>query len=160
MTSLRWYFQKTPWPFQMYQISQGMFQLYQGTFQICQVTFQIYQGTFQIYRETYQINQGTCRITQVQTSAKYKSMAVTGILVWPRFSTRTYLHPQGKYYSTTFARKWYAKQFREDIWVSLRRWACLVTWFCYHLIAKPGNKTDALCELGLGLLEPRSLISP
>ena len=22
-------------------------------------------------------------------------------------------------------------------------WACLVTWFCYHLIAKPGNKTDA-----------------
>ena len=27
------------------------------------------------------------------------------------------------------------------IWVRSRRWACLVTWFCNHLIAKPGNKT-------------------
>ena len=29
------------------------------------------------------------------------------------------------------------------IWVRSRRWACLVTWFCYHLIAKAGNKTGA-----------------
>ena len=29
------------------------------------------------------------------------------------------------------------------IWVWSRRWACLVTWFCYRLIAKPGNKTGA-----------------
>ena len=29
------------------------------------------------------------------------------------------------------------------IWVRSRRWGCLVTWFCYHLIAKPGNKTAA-----------------
>ena len=29
------------------------------------------------------------------------------------------------------------------ILVRSRRWACLVTWFCYHLIVKPGNKTDA-----------------
>ena len=27
--------------------------------------------------------------------------------------------------------------------VMSRRRACLVTWFCYHLIAKPGNKTGA-----------------
>ena len=27
------------------------------------------------------------------------------------------------------------------IWVRSRRCSCLVTWFCYHLIAKPGNKT-------------------
>ena len=27
------------------------------------------------------------------------------------------------------------------LWVRSRRWACLVTWFCYHLIAKPGDKT-------------------
>ena len=27
------------------------------------------------------------------------------------------------------------------IWVRLRNCGCLVTWFCYHLIAKPGNKT-------------------
>ena len=26
-------------------------------------------------------------------------------------------------------------------WLRSRRWACLVTRFCYHLIAKPGNKT-------------------
>ena len=28
-------------------------------------------------------------------------------------------------------------------WVRSRRCGCLVTWFCYHLIAKPGNKTAA-----------------
>ena len=27
------------------------------------------------------------------------------------------------------------------IWVRSRNCGCLVTWFCYHLIAKPGNKT-------------------
>ena len=29
------------------------------------------------------------------------------------------------------------------IWIRSRRCGCLVTWFCYHLIAKPGNKTAA-----------------
>ena len=29
------------------------------------------------------------------------------------------------------------------IWIRSRRWACLVTWFCYHWMAKPGNKTGA-----------------
>ena len=29
------------------------------------------------------------------------------------------------------------------IWVRSRRCGCFVTWFCYHLIAKPGNKTAA-----------------
>ena len=28
-----------------------------------------------------------------------------------------------------------------SIWVRSLNWGCLVTWFCYHLIAKPGNKT-------------------
>ena len=27
--------------------------------------------------------------------------------------------------------------------VNSRKWACLVTWFCYHLIGNPGNKTCA-----------------
>ena len=27
------------------------------------------------------------------------------------------------------------------LWVSSRRCGCVVTWFCYQLIAKPGNKT-------------------
>ena len=27
------------------------------------------------------------------------------------------------------------------IWVGSRKCCCLVTWFCYQLIAKPGNKT-------------------
>ena len=26
------------------------------------------------------------------------------------------------------------------MWVRSRTWVCLVTWFCHHLIAKPGNK--------------------
>ena len=29
------------------------------------------------------------------------------------------------------------------IWVRSRSCGCLFTWFCYHLVAKPGNKTDA-----------------
>ena len=29
------------------------------------------------------------------------------------------------------------------IWVRSRKWGCLVTWFCYHMIAKLGNKTAA-----------------
>ena len=31
-----------------------------------------------------------------------------------------------------------------DIWVRSRNCVCLVTWFCYQLIAKPGNKTATL----------------
>ena len=30
------------------------------------------------------------------------------------------------------------------IWVRSRNCRCLVTWFCYQLIAKPGNKTAAV----------------
>ena len=29
-----------------------------------------------------------------------------------------------------------------SIWVRSRRWGCLVTWFCYQMIAKPGNRTS------------------
>ena len=36
--------------------------------------------------------------------------------------------------------KWYINI---DIWVRSRRCDCLVTWFCYQLIAKPGNKAAA-----------------
>ena len=32
-------------------------------------------------------------------------------------------------------------QHRDRIWVRSRNCGCLVTWFCYQLIAKPGNKT-------------------
>ena len=35
-------------------------------------------------------------------------------------------------------RKWYMGQVRS------RNCGCLVTWFCYQLIAKPGNKTAAV----------------
>ena len=31
-----------------------------------------------------------------------------------------------------------------SIWVRSRNCGCLVTWFCYQLIAKPGNKTVAV----------------
>ena len=33
---------------------------------------------------------------------------------------------------------------RMCIWVRSRNCGCLVTWFCYHLIAKPDNKTTAV----------------
>ena len=32
----------------------------------------------------------------------------------------------------------------DDIWVRSWNCGCLVTWFCYQLIAKPGNKTAAV----------------
>ena len=32
-------------------------------------------------------------------------------------------------------------QSASDIWVRSQNCGCLVTWFCYQLIAKPGNKT-------------------
>ena len=35
------------------------------------------------------------------------------------------------------------KYFILYIWVWSRRCGCLVTWFCYQMIAKPGNKTSA-----------------
>ena len=34
--------------------------------------------------------------------------------------------------------------FPENIWVRSRNCGCLVTWFCYQLTAKPGNKTAAV----------------
>ena len=36
---------------------------------------------------------------------------------------------------------------KSNIWVRSRRCSCLVTWFCYQLIAKPGNKTAAVLWL-------------
>ena len=32
-------------------------------------------------------------------------------------------------------------QFSPYVWIKSRNCGCLVIWFCYHLIAKPGNKT-------------------
>ena len=32
-------------------------------------------------------------------------------------------------------------KYHMSIWVMSRRWVCLVTWFCYQMVAKPGNKT-------------------
>ena len=37
----------------------------------------------------------------------------------------------------------YVACFKFNMWVGSLRWGCLVTWFCYQLIAKPGNKTAA-----------------
>ena len=33
---------------------------------------------------------------------------------------------------------------KDNIWVRSWNWGCLVTWFCYQLIAKPDNKTAAV----------------
>ena len=39
---------------------------------------------------------------------------------------------------------WMIHTYLGFIWVRSRNWGCLVTWFCYQLIAKPGNKTAAV----------------
>ena len=41
------------------------------------------------------------------------------------------------------------------LWVRSRNCGCLVTWFCYQLIAKPGNKTAIFRDLTLGILKSR-----
>ena len=38
---------------------------------------------------------------------------------------------------------WHITHSMEHIWVRSQRFSCLVTWFCYQLIAKPGNKRVA-----------------
>ena len=45
-------------------------------------------------------------------------------------------------YSTRFFQK--LKLLIRSRWVRSRNCGCLVTWFCYQLIAKPGNKTAAV----------------
>ena len=47
---------------------------------------------------------------------------------------------------------------RPLIWVRSRRCACLVTWFCYHLIAKPGNKPGAPLRILRGGTPPWGVI--
>ena len=39
---------------------------------------------------------------------------------------------------------WYCGVECNSMWVTSRNCGCLVTWFCYQLIAKPGNKTAAV----------------
>ena len=70
----------------------------------------------------------------------------TAYLYWFRalilFSalTTTVVIPQCQYIMYTL---WYIYDNVYNIWARSRRCGCLVTWFCYHLIAKPGNKTAA-----------------
>ena len=41
--------------------------------------------------------------------------------------------------------KWVAENWLQNrMWVRSRNCGCFVTWFCYQLIAKPGNKTAAV----------------
>ena len=65
-----------------------------------------------------------CLITStwVKINMKYKKCTLSSIEAWGHFA---------------FCRLPFF------IWVRSRRCGCLVTWFCYHLIAKPGNKTAA-----------------
>ena len=49
----------------------------------------------------------------------------------------------GKWHFTIFGIKMRFVRIYICIWVRSWKSSCLVTWFCYHLIAKPGNKTAA-----------------
>ena len=54
------------------------------------------------------------------------------ILKWDEWQNRK------RYKHITNWFKWHG------MWVRSRNCSCLITWFCYHLIAKPGNKTTAV----------------
>ena len=47
---------------------------------------------------------------------------------------RIYCTQHGEDAADMYPRAWHVK-------VRSQRWACLVIWFCYQIIAKPGNKT-------------------
>ena len=49
--------------------------------------------------------------------------------------------PRGRYPLKLLEHKSVFSALYVDIWVRSRNCGCLVTWFCYQLIAKPGNKT-------------------
>ena len=55
------------------------------------------------------------------------------VIIFHKFSTKWHFHLSVMH----------TPQLTTDaIWVRSRRCGCLVTWFCYQLIAKPGNETD------------------
>ena len=57
--------------------------------------------------------------------------------LWKLFSNLPGANELKKYFSSSIRRV-------NSIWVRSRNWGCLVTWFCYQLIAKPGNKTASV----------------
>ena len=89
----------------------------------------------------------------------YDRSSLDVIIIWRRalgrFMTRPpiIVHRQLlgtmlSYYNTVwgvFCEFWFARHRYKScalvIWVRSRRCGCLVTWLCYHLITKPGNKT-------------------
>ena len=50
----------------------------------------------------------------------------------------------GKLYRQNNVFRMLIQKIHMNIWVRSQNYGCLVTWFCYHLIAKPGNKTAAV----------------
>ena len=56
--------------------------------------------------------------------------ALVQVIDWCRMGNKHYLNPL-------------VVKICDTIWVRSRRYSCLVTWFCDHLTAKPGNKTAA-----------------
>ena len=55
------------------------------------------------------------------------------------FSKFTFMRMNIKYFDDALL-----KNHTKCIWFRSRNWGCLVTWFCYQLIAKPGNKTASV----------------
>ena len=55
------------------------------------------------------------------------------ISVWFSYDTANFLRNSHNWHSIVC----------HMIWVRSRRCGCLVTWFCYQMLAKPGNKTAA-----------------
>ena len=55
-------------------------------------------------------------------------------------NTYIFNHMQTQFYRYIISYKYFIYIYI-CIWVRSQRRACLVTWFCYHMRAKPGNKT-------------------
>ena len=78
--------------------------------------------------------------TQWETNQSIESIDWhMNLYIW-RQTLSTFHHNRIRFhrYTLPWQRLW------EDciiIWARSRNWGCLVTWFCYQLIAKPGNKT-------------------
>ena len=94
---------------------------------------------------------GVCHCQPVVVCSVVAVAGITAALYLPSTEARTSVkwhlsgpqHWRGKFKHFTMhiisITEWF---WRKKIWVGARRFGCLVTWFCYQLIAKPGNKTQ------------------
>ena len=107
----------------------------------------------------YPISMGQCKkdVTPLLTHWSYVFLALTRLYGQKCASGKMFVTGVPQPYK--FEIMQYVYRISHNIWVRSRNCGCLVTWFCYQLIAKPGNKTaaDLWPDPNIGFIEVGSL---